>query len=417
MRLLLGALTAGFILIWSLLRFGRSSLSDERLPRILPQTPDSLPQVVDDLLSMFRQYEPIPKSINISQAARTTAEAQDGLDELLYIDYDDIQEMRHIHQQVVESLPAYPHLFSGTGIVMVGGGKFLRISLHSIRMLRRSGTTIPVELWLADWSEYSEEFCAEISIQNVRCRVISDYAGEGVIDRYQLKSFAILFSAFEEVLFLDADDFPVTSVDDIFNTAGVIIWPDYWASTASPLLFDIVDGPQTFFGTCETGQLLWNKRTHFRSLALACYYNFYGPSYFYPLLTLGAAGEGDKETFRLACQVVNESYTFVNTQVRTLGYHSDEFHGTGMVQADPRNLSRALFIHAHFPKFEAVSLLMDGALEIHRTSSFWGSVAVEVAGYDIEAAAFQELAYVECNSSIARPSVCSRLYEFLIPGV
>ena len=392
--------------------------SDQRLPRVLPQTPsDSLPHVVDDLLSLFRSYEPIPANINVSRAARTSEERQDGLDELLRLDYQDILDTRYIHQQLVANLPEYPHLFNGKGIVMVGGGKFLRIALHSIRMLRRSGTTLQVELWLSDWSEYSEAFCAEISTQNVRCRVISDYVGEGVIDRYQLKSFAILLSDFEEVLFLDADDFPINSVDDIFSNTGVTIWPDYWASTASPLLFEIVDVPQTFFRTCETGQLLWNKRTHFRSLALACYYNFYGPNYFYPLLSLGAAGEGDKETFLLACQVTNQSYVFVDKPLQTLGYHSDEYHGTGMVQADPRNTSRGLFIHAHFPKFDAVSLFLEGALEIHSLSSFWGPIALEVARYDIEAVAFQELAYVECNSSLSRPSICRQLYEVLIPGV
>lgn len=48
-----------------------------------------------------------------------------------------------------------------------------------------------------------------------------------------------------------------------------------------------------------------------------------------------------------------------------------------------------LFIHAHHPKFEAVSLIIPkGALVIHRSSSFWGSIAMEVAGYDIERAAF-----------------------------
>jgi alpha 1,2-mannosyltransferase len=398
---------------------GWTTFPDRRVPHVLlPQSPTTLPEVVTDLLWIFRQYEPVPKKINVTHPAKTSAETQDGLAELVHIDYEDVQSMRRIHQQLVESLPEYPALFFGKGIVMVGGGKFLRIALHSLRMLRRSGTTLPVELWMSDENEYSEEFCAEVSTLNVRCRIVAEYLGEEVVESYQLKSFAIFLSSFEEVLFLDADNFPITSVDEVFTAStGVTIWPDYWASTTSPLLFDIVDSPQTFFRTCETGQLLWNKRTHFRALELALYYNFYGPNYFYPLLTLGSAGQGDKETFLIACQVTNQTYTFIDPSVQTLGYHADEFHGTGMIQADPRNYTRGLFIHAHHPKFEAVSLLSNGALVIHRSSSFWGSIGMEVAGYDIEHAAFQELAYVECNSSLARPFICGQLYEVLIPGL
>jgi alpha 1,2-mannosyltransferase len=417
-RLLLGLLSAGFIVSWTLVCLGGTTFPDRRAPDVrFPQSSDTLPKVATDLLSIFRQYEPVPKKINVTHPAKTSAEPQDGLAELVQIDYEDVKNMRRIHQQLVESLPEYPPLFFGKGIVMVGGGQFLRIALHSLRMLRRSGTTLPVELWMSDENEFSEEFCAEVSTLNVRCRIVAEYLGEEVVERYQLKSFAIFLSSFEEVLFLDADNFPVTSVDEIFTSTGVTIWPDYWASTTSPLLFDIVDSPQTFFRTCETGQLLWNKRTHFRTLELALYYNFYGPDYFYPLLTQFAAGQGDKETFQIACQVTNQTYTFIDTPVQTLGYHADEFHGTGMIQADPRNYTQGLFIHAHHPKFEAVSLLSKGAPVIHRSSSFWGSIAMEVAGYDIEEAAFQELAYVECNSSLARPFICGQLYEVLIPGL
>src|SRR5271170_1161096 len=307
-RLLLGVFSAVFIVTWTLIRLGWTTFPDRPVPRVLSlQTPDTLPQVVDDLLSMFRQYEPVPTNINVTHPAKTSAELQNGLEELVYIGYEDVQDMRRTHQRLLESLPKHPPLVFGRGIVMVGGGKFLRIALHSLRMLRRSGTTLPVELWMSDKNEYSEEFCVEVSTLNVRCRIVAEYLGEEVVERYQLKSFAIFLSSFEEVLFLDAGNFPVTSVDEVFTSAGVTIWPDYWASTTSPLLFDIVDSPQTFFRTCATGQLLWNKRTHFRALELALYYNFYGPNYFYPLLTLGGPGQGDKETFQIACQVTNQN--------------------------------------------------------------------------------------------------------------
>src|SRR5579862_3659793 len=259
---------------------------------------DALIRFVESLRKLFREHQPVPQEIKITRPAETSDKYQGRkLSNIVLFNSTELADMKRIHSRLVRKLPEFPpNLFSGRGVVMVAGGRFVRISLLSIRMLRRSGTSLPVELWMANLEEYDSEFCSEIAELGARCRLLSDYIGGSVVERYQLKAFAILLSSFAEVLFLDADNFPVISVDDIFTrgnytTIGVVIWPDYWASTASPWLFEIVNRPQSFFRTCESGQLLWNKRTHFAALVLDCYYNFYGPQYFYRLLTLGAIGE------------------------------------------------------------------------------------------------------------------------------
>jgi hypothetical protein len=384
-------------------------------------------EMVKTLLATFRDLEPVPKTIKVTKQIDTSGELQtDKLADAVDFDPQYLEQMQHIHLKVIQNLPEFPsHLFQGgRGIVTVAGGNYLRIAYLSILMLRQTGMTLPIELWMADWSEYNARFCAEVETHNVRCEVLADYLGEHIIDKYQLKSFAILLSSFSEVLFLDADDFPVNSVDDIFvrgdyTKTGVVIWPDYWAATTSPWLFRIVNKTQTFMRTCEAGQLIWNKRTHFTSLALACYYNLYGPDYFYPLLSLGTAGQGDKETFRLACEVMGHSYTFTDTEILTLGYHDlSGFHGTGMGQADPRNISRYVFLHAHFPKINAQSLFASGSLrnsEGQRILAFWGAMARKMGGYDVEAVAFRKVAYIECNSSLADASsvICDRVLEHI----
>ena len=386
---------------------------------------DSLSSLASNLIELFREAAPVPHIITLSHSVETSKEHQpEELAAALKMDSDDVSKMIEIHRSIVERLPRYsPRLFHGRGIVMVGGGRFLRIALLSIRLLRGAGTDLPIEFWFGDADEYNPLFCSEVDPLNVQCRVLANYLGDGAIGRYQLKAFAILFSRFKEVLYLDADDFPVAPVDDIFDTAkykstGAVIWPDYWGATVSPWLFQIIGQPQQFTATCETGQLMWNKQTHFLSLLLACYYNFYGPDYFYPLLSLGAAGEGDKETFLIACQVFNEPYTFIEKGVGTLGYHDNiDFHGTAMRQADPRNVSRYLFIHAHFPKLDGQSLFSSGPMRLsdgNPIPSFWGNSAREMAGYDVELAAFREMGYIECESLLrneADASVCNRVRE------
>ena len=365
----------------------------------------------ENLLSTFHQYEPVPKNITLRQTAMSSRlHHPEALQEIFTLPTNDLHRMQEMHASVLNELPEYPaQLFHGRGIVMVAGGKYLRVALHSIRMLRRTGTQLPIELWMGDWSEHDANFCKEVLGMNVQCRILADYLGDGWVGGYQLKPFAILLSSFEEILLLDSDNFPIAPIDDIFSssqylTNGVVVWPDFWASTTSPYMYQIIDRPEKFVKTCETGQLLWNKRTHFRALSLACYYNFHGPSYFYPLLSLGVKGQGDKETYLVACEATDQSYAFITADVQSLGYCDDSgFHRTGMAQADPRNISHTLFFHANAPKLDAMSLFIYGVMRAggQGVASLWGIDGKAIAGFDVEAVAFQELAYVECDSSIA----------------
>src|SRR5271170_6185190 len=96
-RLLLGLLSATFIVSWTLIWLGWTTFPDRRVPHVLfPQSPGTVPEVVTDLLSVFRHYEPVPKKINVTHPAKTSAETQDGLAELVHIDYEDVKNMRRI---------------------------------------------------------------------------------------------------------------------------------------------------------------------------------------------------------------------------------------------------------------------------------------------------------------------------------
>lgn len=86
----------------------------------------------------------------------------------------------------------------------------------------------------------------------------------------------------------------------------------------------------------ESGQLLINKEQHRESLLMMLYYNYYGPSYYYPLQAQGGPGQGDKDTFVAAAMAVSAPYYAVKSPVRALGHHTDgHFSFTGAAQADP----------------------------------------------------------------------------------
>ena len=69
------------------------------------------------------------------------------------------------------------------------------------------------------------------------------------------------------------------------------------------------------------------------------YYNYYGPSHYYKLLSQGAVGEGDKETYIAAATSLNASFYAVATNIETLGYFDEKqsFHGCGAIQFNPED--------------------------------------------------------------------------------
>ncbi|KAK4694418.1 alpha 1,2-mannosyltransferase, partial [Lecanoromycetidae sp. Uapishka_2] len=143
-------------------------------------------------------------------------------------------------------------------------------------MLREFGSTLPVEIWMKDKKEEKAGWCKDIQQDGMICRRLSDYMDVSTLQHgYQLKINSILFSSFEQILFLDADNVPVKNPDPIFEAktfkdTGVVLWPDYWKHTGAPLLpFEVglADEASEMLRqdqTAESGQLVWDKKRHWK---------------------------------------------------------------------------------------------------------------------------------------------------------
>lgn len=265
----------------------------------------------------------------------------------------------------------------GDGIVYLGGGKYNQLVLLSISLLRQANCKLPIEVIIPKREDYDIDLCNKILPSfNGRCKVMSDFLPSKLvlnIGSFQLKSFAILVSSFKNVLYLDADNLPAKNPDYLFvnkpfTKKHMVLWPDLWRRSTSPSFYDIADidiDPKwqlrnSYFpgdergaskekislhdakgtipeASSETGQLLINKEVHFKTLILSLYYNYYGPDYYYPLFSQGAAGEGDKETFVAAAHKLDLPYYQVGEFNREFGPLTDkkkrEYFGMG--QYDP----------------------------------------------------------------------------------
>ena len=349
----------------------------------------------EEFLPLLNEYEPDsepPARLGTSGAIGFDAKKPASRPELIDLAGDGIEIMQSKHKgfiAAIKSLNLKPHYTPGTrGLVSTAGGSYLPVLVISLRMLRRTGSELPMEVFLADPEEYEEFICETVLPElNARCVILSnilDASTQDVtIEKYQFKPFAMLFSSFEEILFLDADAFPLRKPEEVFQkepflSANLVLWPDFWASTASPLFYEITSQdipPMNLRQSTESGEIFMSKKTHAKSLLLATYYNYWGPTHYWPLLSQGAPGEGDKETFIAAATSLKEPFYQVSEPICAIGHGTKGgMAGSAMVQFDPSedyaltskgefrvNGStapglRPFFVHANFPKFNPATV-------------------------------------------------------------
>ena len=99
----------------------------------------------------------------------------------------------------------------------------------------------------------------------------------------------------------------------------------------------------------------------FQSLLLAVYYNYYGPKFYYTLISQGWSGWGDKDTFPIALKAYGEEYYSVPHGIQTI-FVNGTIQGIAMVQSDPTNETFAdpLFLHSNIVKWSVSEFLCVG---------------------------------------------------------
>ena len=367
---------------------------------------------------------------------------------------------------------------------MTAGGSHVGIAITSILMLRQTGSELPVHLFVDRHTKSSRRACREtLANMNVRCFdfdfLFRSTPAMAKPTKFQYKVFSILFSPLQDVLFLDADAFPISNPEYLFDrdpytSHGLVVWPDFWLPTISPLFYNITDSPAPALDrksrSAESGIMLYDKAVHADSLLLAAYYNFYGPRYYYPLLSQGADGQGDKETFLQGALALGNPAYRVRSEIAVVGrkVRPGVFEPAALRQADPaedwrlhgsgkkrggRRLhhhrptqtgaeaeaeeteaegearleegradgglrARSLFIHHNQVKIDIQSLdsTFNAILRRNpggRLMKLWGDQKnlTETAGYDVERAMWTEIIKATCRESLAAQA-CGILKEY-----
>ncbi|RSL67631.1 hypothetical protein CEP53_002886 [Fusarium sp. AF-6] len=396
-----------------------------------------------------------PRPLDPEQFSPMGTKAQIDID-VLELPTEQYESLKQTHHDYVQSLrylaPDLPFVRDTRGVVITASGANFGIAATAVLMLRHVGSKLPVQLFLDSASEYERKLCnTSLASLDVQCLNMDDFLHlpksanytTPHFEKFEFKAFALIFSSFQNILFLDSDAFPIRKPDYLFDVEpykshGLVVWPDFWLPTISPLFYEIAEAqmPNRTMNSraSESGIMLYDKARHADSLLLAAYYNFYG-KYYYQLHSQGAWGSGDKETFTQGAVVLGNPFWQVKQNALMLT--SGEIHyGSGIWQADPEidwktnqknptkreiPITTTMFAHLNRVKFDTRRLnsLLDEITpetkegEKEEWSRIWGpdyNSVVKKAGYDLEKVIWEEAIKANCDHSLL--DECERIRNY-----
>lgn len=204
--------------------------------------------------------------------------------------------------------------FSGRGIVIVAGGALMFTNAYVLISVLRTtlASRLPIELWYFGREEISPAMAAllrSFDVELVDALPLFEEHHANIRDGWQLKSFAMAWCRFEEVLLLDADQVPVVDPAVVFEWPeyrrdGAVFWPDIVDIRADNAVWGAMGLPAERVVSLESGQALVDKRRHWRALSIVVSLNEAADD-LYQLIY------GDKDTFLLGWALADEAFALI----------------------------------------------------------------------------------------------------------
>ncbi|MFL5328410.1 MAG: hypothetical protein ACJ8C4_05805 [Gemmataceae bacterium] len=242
---------------------------------------------------------------------------------------------RFAARQYLEQLPSYPGDRRGRGIVLAGGGRYAPGNYLHIRLLRELGCMLPVQLWHRGSAEPIPDCIRELAgVEVIDAETHPLRWQWRILDGWQLKAIAVLNSGWLEVLFSDADNYPVNDPTSCFahNPQGAVLWPDVDGQDGR-LDWSIygVQPPVPNIGV-NGGSSLFNVERTWRALNLAVWFDAHSDFYY------RTAGYGDQDTLRAAFVVTGTPFTMYATRPKVME--------STFVLVQPGPTGQPMFVHS-----------------------------------------------------------------------
>ncbi len=245
---------------------------------------------------------------------------------------------RELLDNSYDRFPAYPEgRYQGRGIVLCAGGPIHLCNAYVCLQFLRTFTDLPIELFYAGPAEMPEavqDFLHDdfgpITVQDIsscRFREEQPFLSIRNFRGCQIKPYALLYSSFEEIFYIDVDNIPLQSPVPLFTSeeymqTGALFWPDLTITkSTTEELFQVFGVTSELLKRdleFESGQIVLDKRRCWKALLTVCLANsdvenFREYCYNHTL--------GDKDTFRLAFQFAGQPYHLVQHPPLQVGNH------------------------------------------------------------------------------------------------
>lgn len=200
------------------------------------------------------------------------------------------------------------------GIVVCAGGPVMLTNAYVLLRVLRDilSCELPIEIWHLGAHEMPG-FIADKFV-SMGCTVRDASAGSSeqdsqISDGWQLKSYALRHSVFEQVLLLDADQVPIRDPAEIFGwpeyqRTGAVVWPDIIDISKQNPAWGMLGLQPQRVRSWESGQMCVDRRRHWLAINIALEMNRRAET-FYQIVY------GDKDTFLLAWFLSGSDFSLV----------------------------------------------------------------------------------------------------------
>jgi hypothetical protein len=308
----------------------------------------------------------------------------------------------------VRNLQPYPEgKFAGNGIVICAGGPALFTNAFVlVHVLRNSlRCRLPIEVWYFGRLELSQRMASLLHRMDVRTVDATDELAKqpaAIQDGWQLKVYALMASAFEQALLLDADIIPTRDPACVFEWAkfketGAVLWPDLVDLVAASQVWRACGLAPRTVPSIESGQVLIDKAKCWSALQATLHLNECAEHY-YRLVY------GDKDTWLLGFLLTQSPYSLVPQRPVADGswcFYQRDFDGAIIFQHRTRAKWRYSGAQDDLPGFVGLEGCLDALLALRRD---WNGIVFNAPERNSDA--------LRLDAQLARLS----RFSFLVPG-
>lgn len=243
----------------------------------------------------------------------------------------------------------------GTGIIITAGGPFVPSAYVGVRLLRRLGVRLPIEIWHAGEDEIPPWGRRAFEPWDVTLHDVMPYCPDRTLKEmrgFPIKPASLMHSKLRHVLFIDADCFPLRNPEFLFEAPeyeqhGSLFWPDnrFHRMVTGDSIWPITGLSYQGDTEFDTGIFALDKERCWRELCLVQWMNAHAYFWYDHVL-------GDKDTFYLAWRKLGSSYYMAPPCKRHSAVVTRHYWNDGKPIADHRSGTSKYALPRRFGPFQ-----------------------------------------------------------------